>query len=220
MNADGSEGPTQERETNQVAAESEKINPFERHQRCINWAGLALNSAAALVVLAGVYVANETLRSINESVIEAGRSAAAAEGALGAARDSVEAQNSLIEYSQRQMDLTLQQIEDARNALWLEQRAWVNHRAFQLQVRDEDGGWSAGDIEEGSEFRIQMFFENVGETPATHTWFNTHSVGLLPIDGESPEGWEGNPRDERSAGAIIMPRGWPDGGAKQSTRRD
>ena len=184
-----------------------KVKRFlERYEFLTNWLNVAASIVAATAVAAGVYVANKTLTSINESVVEAGRSADVAERALGVSMANMRTQNALIASSQRQMDLTLQQIQDERDALWLEQRAWVNHRAFQLEVRDEDGNWSAGEIEDGQEFRIRIFFENVGETPATDVWFASHLLPrLLPVGDDPPEGWDGAPRDERSTGAIIMP---------------
>ena len=204
MSTDGKEGHTHEQEADQAVAGGEEFSRFERHQRCINWASLVLNAVAAVVVLAGVYVANKTLRSINESVVEAGRSAAAAEGALEVSMANMRVQNGLFESSRRQMDLMLQQIEDARDALWLQQRAWVNHRGFVLQVREENGDWSAREIKKGDEFRIRCFFENVGVTPATNILFRTRSR-LSLIDGESPAWREGTPDDEdQVAAAAIM----------------
>ena len=203
---DGKEGHTHEREADQAVAWSEEFRPFERHQRCINRASLVLNSIAVAAVIAGVYVANATLRSINESVVEAGRSAAAAEGALEAARDGIEAQNSLIESSQRQMDLTLQQIEDARNALWLEQRPWLGYVGYALEARaNDDEPWVEQDLREGDQVRVRMRIENSGRTPAILIPVNSDSVRVLPVGSTAPPPREWRRMSAAQAGVVVLP---------------
>ena len=80
--------------------------------------------------------------------------------------------------------------EDARDAVRLEQRAWLGYRMIALASRREtDGSWEDREPNEGDYARIRLFVGNTGKTPATNVR-SLHQTPILLRDGvelEPPE---------------------------------
>ena len=80
--------------------------------------------------------------------------------------------------------------EDARDAVRLEQRAWLGYRKITLAARrGTDGSWEDREPMQGDYGRIRLFVGNTGKTPATNVRFS-HQTPMLLRDGaelEPPE---------------------------------
>ena len=80
--------------------------------------------------------------------------------------------------------------EDARDAVRLEQRAWLGYRKIALAARrGTDGPWENREPMQGDDARVRLFVGNTGKTPATNVRFSHQTPMLLP-DGpelEPPE---------------------------------
>ena len=80
--------------------------------------------------------------------------------------------------------------EDARDAVRLEQRAWLGYREITLAARrGTDGSWEDREPMQGDYGRIRLFVANTGETPATNVRF-LHQTPMLLRDSaelEPPE---------------------------------
>ena len=92
--------------------------------------------------------------------------------------------------------------EDARDAVRLEQRAWLGYRKITLAARrGTDGPWEDREPMQGDDGRIRLFAGNTGKTPATNVRF-LHQTPMLLRDGvelEPPEPseseWETSDRE-------------------------
>ena len=183
-----------------------EYSSYEKHQRCYNWTVFALNFAMLIALVAGVWVAKDTLESIDESVIQTGRSAAAAEGALNVSIAGMRTQNSLIESSRQQMNLMVRQIEDARDALWLQQRPWLGYVGFTLEARaDNDEPWGERAPQDGDEVRVRMRILNSGRTPATIIPVNSGDSKLAPVNTIAPPPTEWRPVSETQGRVVVLP---------------
>ena len=97
--------------------------------------------------------------------------------------------------------------EDARDAVRLEQRAWLGYRKITLAARrGTDGSWEDREPMQGDYARIRLFVGNTGKTPATNVRFS-HQTPMLLRDGaelEPPEAaeseWETSDREN-----IVVP---------------
>ena len=80
--------------------------------------------------------------------------------------------------------------EDARDAVRLEQRAWLGYREITLAARrGTDGSWEGREPMQGDYGRIRLFVANTGKTPATNVRF-LHQTPMLLRDSaelEPPE---------------------------------
>ena len=106
-----------------------------------------------------------------------------------------------------QADRSADTAEDARDAVRLEQRAWLGYRKITLAARREtDGSWEDREPVQGDYGRIRLFVGNTGKTPATNVRF-LHQTPMLLGGGtqlEPPEPseseWETNYREH-----IVVP---------------
>ena len=186
---------------------------YEKHQRLYNWIVLPLSALTLITLFGGVWVAKATLESIDASVIQAGhsaaaaaRGAAAAEGALNVSKAGMEGQQSLIETSRQQMSLMVRQIEDARDALRLEQRPWLGYVGFTLEARaDSDEPWGERVPREGDEVRVRMRILNTGRTPAILIPLNSANPRLAPVDTIAPPPPEWRPVSETQGRVVVLP---------------
>ena len=80
--------------------------------------------------------------------------------------------------------------EDARDAVRLEQRAWLGYREITLAAsRGTGGSWEDREPMQGDYGRIRLFAANTGKTPATNVRF-LHQTPMLLRDSaelEPPE---------------------------------
>ena len=75
--------------------------------------------------------------------------------------------------------------EDARDAVRLEQRAWLNYRKITLRARHgDDGTWEDREPAQDDYGRIRLFVANTGTTPATNVRFLYQTPTLLRDSAE------------------------------------
>lgn len=73
--------------------------------------------------------------------------------------------------------------EDARDAVRLEQRAWLSYRKITLAARSRtDESWEDREPMQGDYARIRLLIGNTGKTPATNVRF-LHQIPMLLPDG-------------------------------------
>ena len=181
---------------------------------------LAIECMTLLAIAGGVVVACDTLRSIDKSIVEAGRSAAAAEQAANAATIAAGTADEQLKLSREQMTLTQEQmaadreqltltreqVEADRDALRLEQRAWLGYDGYLLEARPRgtSAAWEPRELIAGDEFRLRLFVTNNGNTPATNVTFKSRTRfvrrGQIP---EEPE-WDTIPMTRD--GTVFFPR--------------
>ena len=106
-----------------------------------------------------------------------------------------------------QADRSADAAEDARDAVRLEQRAWLGYRKITLAARrGTDGSWEDRELMQGDYGRIRLFVGNTGKTPATNVRFLYQIPMLLRDDAEleppepSESGWETSDREH-----IVVP---------------
>ena len=181
----------------------------------LEWARLAIEALTLIVIFGGVWAAFSTLESINESVREAGRSADAAEKAANAAIAAASATERQVELAGQQMEIAKQQIGDARDALRLDQRAWLGYEHYVIQARaNNTSGWEAREPRAGEQFSGRLYIQNVGKTPARNVRFMSvppilTRVGEIPAEPEEEE-WS-----KAYGASVVFPN---DDGLSQSTR--
>ena len=118
----------------------------------------------------------------------------------------MEGQKSLIETSRQQMSLMVRQIEDARDALRLEQRPWLGYVGFTLEARaGSDEPWVERILREGDEVRIRMRILNTGRTPAILIPVNSANPTLAPVDTIAPPPTEWRPMSETQGRVVVLP---------------
>ena len=135
----------------------EKYQPW-RQKGCLPVLNSILNLAAVVVVAVGVWVANKTLVSIDQSV--------------AVAKDSVNAQREQLKLSSEQLKFSSEQFTAAREAAWLDQRPWL--------------GFSRADTEpdeftqENREAVFRFRVLNSGKTAAFRVRFFRSAIELVP----------------------------------------
>ena len=148
-----------------------------------------ISLAGVVGVLLGVWVAIETLNSIDESVSVANR--------------AFQAQTEELELSRNQFTAT-------RDSMRLEQRAWLRYAGFTLQTltgpANKTDSWEnreIGDPEEIARFRV--FVLNSGQTPALKVTLSTGNikVGVPDYIYEQPTEWMKPIKPQR--GLVVMP---------------
>ena len=159
---DGSQVEPQPQSVHAVENQPGPNDPHYVHR----WARI-VEVLTLIVISLGVLAAYSTLKSINESVKEAGRSADAAEKAAIAATSAASATERQVEIAGQQMEIAKQQIGDARDALRLDQRAWLGYERYVIQARaNNTSGWEEREPRAGEQFSGRFYFQNVGRTPA------------------------------------------------------
>ena len=134
-----------------------KYQPW-RQKGCLPVLNSILNLAGVVVVAVGVWVANKTLVSIDQSV--------------AVAEHSVDAQRDQLALFNEQLALSSEQFTAAREAVWLDQRPWL--------------GFSRADTEpdeftqENREAVFRFRVLNTGKTAASRVRFFRSAVELVP----------------------------------------
>ena len=162
---------------------------------------LAIEITTLFAIVGGVVVACATLLSINKSVVEAVRSAAAAEQAANAATTAAGAADEQLKLSREQMTLTQEQmaaareqmtlireqVEADRDALRLEQRAWLGYDRFILEARPRgtNAAWEARELIAGEAIQRGACLSLIPEirqrpTPRSRVVRDSFVVGRFP----------------------------------------
>ena len=145
---------------NPDGAPGEKNQPRQQPSR-LSVVNSFVNVAGVVGVAGGVWVAIGTLDSINESV--------------DVAKDTVEAQVN-------QLTLSREQFTATRDALRLEQRAWLGYAGFTLQSKKNTTAdpWENREISDSGDIaRFRVSVVNSGRTPALNV---TLSMGTRISD--------------------------------------
>ena len=144
-----------------------------------------------------------TLQEIKEQTVAAQTAAAAAKESARAAIKVANATESQIAIARQQMEINKQQIDESREALRLDQRAWLGYKNCTIQARATGiSAWEEREPNRGEEFRGRFNIENVGKTPALNVRLISGVPRVLPI-GETPKGpiqWS-----DPNSGNIIFP---------------
>ena len=207
-------------ETSQVEPQSQSVqaveyqtNANDPHYACREWARLAIEAGTAIAIILGVFVALSTLKSIDESVTEARRSANAAEKSANAAIEAASATNTQVEIALQQMEIAKQQIDDARDALRLDQRPWLFYGDLGIESRANNTSPWQENIEPraGEQFRIHLHVVNTGKTPALNVRFSSTTPILIRV-GERPSETGQGEWSPVGEGFVVSPN---DAGAYQ-----
>ena len=132
------------------------------------------NFAGVVVVALGVWVAKDTLNSIND-----------------------------------QLKLSHEQFTLNRNALRMEQRAWLRYDGFTLQslprTASSSDPWQNREIRWGDDARFRVSVVNSGRTPALNVTLTTGNVKMVGLDfiDKPPNEW--NTPTKPQSGVAVMP---------------
>ena len=123
-----------------------------------------------------------TLQEMKEQTVAAKTAAAASKEAASAMTKSVNATERQIEMAGQQMEVMKGQIDDARDALRLDQRAWLGYHKYVVQARANDTAtWTNREPKTGEQFRVRFFIHNVGKTPAFKVRLMIIKPMIIPI---------------------------------------
>ena len=191
---------TNDGDASQVEPQPQSVHVVENQPGTNNPSYARLDKARLVIevftmfaIIGGAWAAFSTLKSIDESVREAGRSADAAEKAANAAIAAASATERQGEIAGQQMEIAKQQIGDARDALRLDQRAWLGYERYVIQARaNNTSGWEAREPRAGEQFSGRFYIQNVGKTPARNVRFMSvppilTRVGEIPAEPEEEE---------------------------------
>ena len=90
-------------------------------------------------------------------------------------------------YTRDQVKLTREMFGATRDAMRLEQRPWLGYHRYEIQARkDFVASWEDRGPEEGEEFRIRLFIQNVGQTPAVNVQLMSSGPEIVEV-GEIPK---------------------------------
>ena len=135
-----------------------------------------------------------TLQEMKEQTVAAKTAAAASKKAASAMTKSASATERQIEMAGQQMEVMKGQIDDARDSLRLDQRAWLGYHNYVVQARENPTStWTNREPKEGEEFRVRFMIQNVGKTPAFSVQLMAIEPKITPIGNipNEPEGWTG-----------------------------
>ena len=140
----------------------------------INWVSSSSILIAAITACFLWYSNQLTRQSLTENASqfrgtlqEMREQTAAAQDAAGAARDSATAASKSAEAASRQVAAAQEQIDVDIDALRLDQRPWLGYRRHAIESKANDTSkWEERDPQSGEHFRVRLFVQNVGKTPA------------------------------------------------------
>ena len=139
---------------------------------------------------------SDTLQEMREQTVAAKTAAAASKEAASAMTKSANATERQVEMAGQQMEVMKGQIDDARDALRLDQRAWLGYHQYVVQARANDtAAWTNREPAPGEQFRVRFFIRNVGRTPASNVRLMKVKPMIVPIGDipNEPEEWSGTP---------------------------
>ena len=113
-----------------------------------------------------------TLQEIKEQTVAAQIAAAASEESSRATTAVANETKRQVAIAHEQMEIAKQQIADARDALRLDQRAWLGYEHYVIEARENDAlEWKKREPRAGDLLRGRLYFQNIGKTPARNVRF-------------------------------------------------
>ena len=134
----------------------------------------------------------ENTRQFSASLEQMRQQTTAAQNAAEAAQESATAASRSIEAARRQVSATEEQTNTAIDALRLDQRAWLGYENYGVQARESDASrWENREPKKGEQFRVRLFIQNVGRTPALNVRFMSARPTMIRVGAtpDEPQEW-------------------------------
>ena len=155
-----------------------------------------------------------TLQEMKAQTVATKTAADASEDSSRAAIKVANSTERQVAIAHEQMEIAKQQIADARDALRLDQRAWLGYEHYVIEARENDAPeWKKREPRAGDLLRGRLYFQNIGKTPASNVRFmNAPPIWIRA--GEIPS----EPKEEEWSVAdgivVVFPN---DDGLSQNT---